>query len=138
MNLRRLAIAALLACVLSGCGGPDSGEDADPLENYDAPLEEVAPVEDPTITYVVSGDIRTADLTFQTEGGTSQRAVKIGDKAIEVQMPTGEFVYLAAQNSDPKSAGEIACSIRASDGSTISENTSSGAFAIATCEGEAR
>ena len=44
----------------------------------------------------------------------------------------GEFVYISAQNEGEY--GSVTCRITV-DGVVVSENTSSGAYGIATCEG---
>lgn len=79
-----------------------------------------------------------ASLTYQTASGTSQQTGKRvpvvradGQRGIELTLPPGAFVYISAQN---QGAGELTCRITA-NGQVIAENTSSGEFAIVTCEG---
>lgn len=91
------------------------------------------------VLYEVYGTAKSADLTMQTPNGTSQQnglAVPLTDKngsvGLAYQMKTGEFVYVAAQNNGEY--GEISCRITV-EGKVIATNTSSGAYAIAQCDG---
>lgn len=82
---------------------------------------------------------RSGDITLRTaDGGTSQQAgvglplmTKAGDTGLTYSgFKPGDFVYLSIRNAD--SAGSVTCRILV-DGNVISENTSSGAYTIATC-----
>lgn len=81
-----------------------------------------------TVVYEATADAytgggRTGMVTAQTESGTSQ-----GTGAL----PFSDFVYLSVQNQQP--AGSVTCRITV-DGVVVSENTSSGGYTIATCQG---
>jgi hypothetical protein len=57
-------------------------------------------------------------------------------KGLPLYFAPGSFVYISAQNKDDN-YGDISCRISTKDGAVISENTSSGQFAIVTCQGTA-
>ncbi|HWD83309.1 MAG TPA: hypothetical protein VG497_30625 [Kribbella sp.] len=92
-----------------------------------------------TVTYVVEGESTTAaTYTIQTDdGGTQQGEAdlplrnKAGGYGLTFDgFASGAFVYLSAQNDN--GYGSVTCKILV-DGDTISENTSTGGYAIATC-----
>ncbi len=99
------------------------------------------------VGYFVTGSATSADITYNTPTGTGQQsgvdvplnlksqagAEPPGGSGIHYTMTSGSFVYLSAQN---KGDGDVTCRIDV-DGVTVSENTSSGEFAIATCQGSA-
>jgi hypothetical protein len=95
------------------------------------------------VTYHVTGSADGVDITFETPDGTAQgagKAVPLGAPGEEPGMRIsgflpGDFVYISAQNTGED--GTVTCRIVGSDGATISENTSDGAYAIATCNGMA-
>jgi hypothetical protein len=67
----------------------------------------------------------------------NDKAVPLGTKSsgtrgISVTMMRGHFAYLSAQNTG--ASGTITCRITV-DGVVVSTNTSSGAYAIASCKG---
>ena len=55
-----------------------------------------------------------------------------GELGVTHEFGPGEFVYVSAQNEGEY--GSVTCRITV-DGVVVSENTSSGAYGIATCEG---
>ena len=91
-----------------------------------------------TVVYTVTADGntgggRTGMVTAQTDnGGTSQGTGALPFSDTLTSFHTGDFVYLSVQNQQP--AGSVTCRI-AVDGVVVSENTSSGAYVIATCQG---
>jgi len=96
-----------------------------------------------TVTYIVTGDhTNQASITHETPSGTGQpNDVDVpltrksdGGAGIQFAFHSGDFVYISAQNSDE--SGAVTCSILV-DGQIIATNTSSGAYAIATCKGHA-
>lgn len=116
----------------------------------DSPDQQPAPAPKPvlltnhTVIYEADGagarGLRTVTYTIQTDnGGTSQGETNLpmknrngGTGLIFSGFSTGDFVYLSVQNKD--AAGDVTCRITV-DGKVISENTSSGGYAIATCKG---
>lgn len=93
------------------------------------------------VTYKVGGTATSADLTMQTQSGSSQQngvAVPLraqsGDEGLTFVVSHGAFVYVAAQNTGE--SGTITCEIDV-DGLPIASNESSGGFAIAQCSGRA-
>jgi hypothetical protein len=97
-----------------------------------------------TVVYEADGSgargLRTVNYTIQTDdGGTSQGTTNLpmknkagGTGLTFTGFNSGDFVYLSVQNED--AAGDVTCRI-VIDGVTISENTSSGGYTIATCKG---
>lgn len=86
--------------------------------------------------YEVVGGAKTAGITYETPSGTSQATIRIplkdtaGD-VVTFEMERGDFVYLSAQNKG--TSGNIICRISV-DGVVVSTNTSSGSYAIASCD----
>ena len=85
-----------------------------------------------------------ADITVETPDGTEQANVSLplkmkdGSIGYEKAFMPGNFVYISAQKGDYE--GSITCRITVSDidganSRVISENTSSGDYAVATCRG---
>lgn len=95
---------------------------------------------DATVVYELGGSVGWADVTMATPTGTSQITPDVplvttgGDTGLTYTFPDGAFVYISAQKTDE--GGTITCRITV-DGVVISENTSSAAYGIATCEGSA-
>lgn len=95
------------------------------------------------VLYEVEGTASGTNITLQSATGTVQandKAVPLASKAtgkrgMTYTMPRGHFVYLSAQNTG--SSGSITCRITV-DGTAVSTNTSSGGYAIASCNGTAR
>lgn len=93
------------------------------------------------VTYLLSGSATSADITYNTPSGTEQQQgvdvplTKETDHTpgIEQHFGSGGFLYISAQNNGD---GTITCEIKV-DGLTVAQNTASGEFAIATCEGSA-
>jgi hypothetical protein len=95
------------------------------------------------ITYQVHGSASKADLTYKTATGTGQQSgvnVPVTRKSdngdgLTVNVSAGSFVSISAQNAGQ--SGDLECIILGSKGQVISDNRASGAFAIASCEGDA-
>ncbi len=76
---------------------------------------------------------RTGSSTMQTDsGGSSQGQVPLPATQTLHNFSSGDFVYLSVQNQD--AAGAVTCRITV-DGVVVSENTSTGGYVIATCQG---
>lgn len=98
-----------------------------------------------TVVYQADGSgargVRSANYTLQSDdGGTRQGEInlpmttKSGATGLTFTgFKSGDFVYLSIQNAD--AAGSVTCRIVV-DGVTISENTSDGGYAIASCKGQ--
>lgn len=93
------------------------------------------------VEYFIDGTAVSASITTQTPTGTSQQAnvdvpltTTSGGRGLRACFDHGEFVYISAQNDG--STGNLQCRIDV-EGVTISSNTSSGAYSIATCDGSA-
>lgn len=96
----------------------------------------------PTVVYELDGTAAAADITIETPTGTTQQqgvdvplTTKGGGKGLTIRgFSPGAFVYLSAQNTG--GYGSLTCRIKV-DGDVVSENTATGAYAIATCKGTA-
>jgi len=91
-----------------------------------------------TVVYRVEADAaygsgRTGTVTMQTEGGTSQGAGLLPMTATFANFHPGDFVYVSVQNG--QALGSVTCRITV-DGVVVSENTSTGGYTIATCQGK--
>lgn len=80
-----------------------------------------------------------ADITISTPTGTSQQSISLplrnkntGIEGITMTVPSGEFLYISAQNSE--GFGGVRCRIFV-DEVLVSQNSSSAGYSIATCEG---
>lgn len=82
------------------------------------------------VTYSASG---TVDVTLQATSGTQQFSA-VTNPTYEFWFTPGSFVYFSVQNQND--SGDVSCSIT-SNGRSVSRNTSSGAYVIATCSGRA-
>jgi hypothetical protein len=80
-----------------------------------------------------TGSGRSGMLTLETEaGGSSQAVVDLPFSGTSTTFHRGDFLYLSVQNQQP--AGSVTCRITV-DGVVVSENTSTGGYVIATCQG---
>lgn len=82
------------------------------------------------VTYSASG---TVDVTLQSTSGTQQFSA-VTNPTYEFWFTPGSFVYFSVQNQNP--SGDVSCSIT-SNGRTVSSNSSSGPYVIASCSGRA-
>jgi hypothetical protein len=98
---------------------------------------------DVTVLYEVEGTTNMASITISTPGGgTSQqsdidvpmsmKSATGGQAGMPLTFQPGEFLYISAQNSNDH--GSVTCRITV-DGVVVSENTSHGAYVIASCDG---
>lgn len=91
-----------------------------------------------TVVYTVEADAaygsgRTGTVTAESsDGGTTQRTGLLPITGTFTQFHTGDFVYVSVQNGQGQ--GSVTCRITV-DGVVVSENTSSGGYTIATCQG---
>lgn len=90
-----------------------------------------------TVTYEVVGGAKGATITYQAPTGTAQATIKVplatkSGEMVTFEMDRGDFVYISAQNKG--TSGNIICRISV-DGKVISTVTSSGSYAIASCDG---
>lgn len=101
---------------------------------------EVAAVTSHTVVYEADG-VGTAEgsITLEAPTGTQQvkAALPLRTKAGATGLTypgfkSGAFVYLSVQNQS--ASGSVTCRILV-DGTPISENTSSGGYVIASCQG---
>lgn len=113
------------------------GRAEDSRQQRAAQSEALAEVSGPVdVVYEVEGDGTYFSMTAQSPTGTVQSQPKMplrrtDGKPMVQTFERGEFVYLSGQSQNGTS---ITCRIKV-DGEVISENTSTGEFAIATCEG---
>jgi hypothetical protein len=84
------------------------------------------------VYYQVSGTTSSASVTYRTSSGTSQAKVRVPWSNKISDLKPGAFLYVSAQNETK--SGSVSCRIVV-DGVIISENTSSGAFKVVSCEG---
>jgi hypothetical protein len=91
-----------------------------------------------TVVYEVAADTaygsgRTGTVTMQTANGTSQSTTPLPATFSGGTFNTGDFAYVSVQNG--QGLGSVTCRITV-DGVVVSENTSSGGYTIATCQGK--
>lgn len=89
-----------------------------------------------TVLYEATADAaygsgRTGMVTAQAPGGTTQRTDLLPITGT-FTFHSGDFVYLSVQNQ--QGLGAVTCRITV-DGKVVSENTSTGGYTIATCQG---
>jgi hypothetical protein len=92
-----------------------------------------------TVVYTATADAaygsgRTGMVTAQGPDGTVQQTGLLPITGT-FTFHSGDFVYLSVQNQ--QSVGSVTCRITV-DGVVVSENTSSGGYTIATCQGRVR
>lgn len=90
------------------------------------------------VRYEVDGEnTDQAAVTYRTPDGTQQATVALpmmndaGEEGVRFIYTAGQFLYISAQNQN--GYGSVTCQIYIDD-TLVSENTSSGAYAIASCE----
>lgn len=142
MGRKRYAMTVAVGILLlAGCG-----EDAEPTSEANQLMPQKVRYEVVTsdgVTIPAGGPVR-ADVTVATPDGTEQSTVNLpmtskgGEPGYELAFMPGQFVYVSAQKGDYR--GGITCRIIVADvdGANeriISENTSTGDHAIATCQG---
>jgi hypothetical protein len=131
-----VAVAALVA-VLNG--SKDDGAERGQVERMTKALEASVPVE---VVYELEGSVPYASVTMITPTGMQQLEPDIplvttaGATGLRFTFDRGEFVSIAAQKVAGSGRGTITCRISV-DGQVISENTSTAAYGIASCDGSA-
>jgi Mycobacterium membrane protein len=118
--------------VVAGCGSSGGSAASVPASAYTPTTH--------TVIYEADGSAESADYTLRSpDGGTQQGGFDLpmrdvtGRKGlVSTGFSSGDFVYLSVQNQGE--IGSLTCRITV-DGVVISENTSTGAYAIATCQG---
>lgn len=138
---KALAIAAVIAILIVVLAVVNNVRESRAAEERERRVDNVVAALTPSeVVYEVEGDAAYADVTMETPTGQSQQspdlpmALESGGGPLTFEFTPGSFVYLSAQN--PDESGDITCRITV-DGVVVSENTSSGGFAIATCKGRA-
>lgn len=123
------AVAAAAATVAPAT----TSDEIDPY-SYVAPTPDAEIPPAPSgVTYRLTGSAYEVQVTMQTPTGTSQETVTLPyERTFHGDFGSLGFVYISAQNQGE--LGDVTCSIE-SDGGQIAENTSSGAYAIAQCDG---
>lgn len=129
-------IVAVLAVAIWVGRSPTSPSDREAGSSSDQPRSSTS-----TVVYQVIGTVRWADVTMQTPTGTSQQTPDVpltdastGKQGLTFEFPAGSYVAISAQKKDE--AGAITCRIIV-DGVMVSENTSTAAYGIASCNGRA-
>jgi Mycobacterium membrane protein/Protein of unknown function (DUF732) len=135
LNLDTSSEASLIhASVLAYCPTQADAEAA--ATAAPAPSDEVsgfvgvtAPPTDTRVTYKITSNSSTALVTYIDDGSIEQAsgAALPWSKKVE----PGTFASVSAQDEN---GDTITCEIIASDGSVLSKHTSTGAYAIASCE----
>jgi hypothetical protein len=93
---------------------------------------------DSSVVYEVRGTDNSASVTMETPSGTVQNDVdvpmmnKSGTEGVRFPASSGTFIYISAQKAD--ASGTVECIIQV-DGETVSDNTSSAEYGIASCKG---
>ncbi len=82
------------------------------------------------VTYTATGLV---DVTISAPGGTQQFSNVTNPSYIFWFRPS-DFIYISAQNQN--NSGDVSCNITSS-GRNVASNSSSGAYVIATCKGQA-
>ena len=88
----------------------------------------------PGLVKVIYTGTGTVDLTMESSTGGTQQFSDVTNPTYTFWFRPGEFVYFSVQNQNP--SGDVSCSIT-SNGRTVANNTSSGAYVIAGCSGRA-
>lgn len=134
--MRRVIVPLLALLFVIGCGS-GSEQTANPY-GLTAPSNKTPIDITSVVLYEVEGTTDYASVTVSTPDGTRQlnpdvpMTRKSGERGLELRYESGDFVYISAQNK--RGHGTVSCRISI-DGVPVSENESSGGYAIATCEG---
>lgn len=130
-----VAIFGFQACSNAGSSNTSSASSYAPLVSSTRTV--VYEVFDPGANAVTS-ERRNASVTLTTPTGVQQATpdlpmkMKTGEMGFTQTFKSGSFVSIMAQNKN--GSGRITCRIKV-DGKVISQNTSSGSYAIAQCSG---
>lgn len=141
--MKRRVTAALLTgtLLLSACSAIELATDPRPAESTEegamTARESMNAATPDELIYDVSGTAYSAMVTYRTSSGTQQATVDLpmqnnaGTRGVRMQGSSiPDFAYISAQNQGE--TGTITCRITL-NGQTISENTSSGAYAVVSC-----
>jgi hypothetical protein len=103
--------------------------DAAPSDDGSGFTGVTAPAEDTRVTYKITSNSSTALITYTDDGSIEQAsgAALPWSKKVE----PGSFASVSAQDEN---GNTITCEIIAANGSVLSKHTSTGAYAIASCE----
>lgn len=144
----RLAVPLLLTAtlVLAGCGDPqaEARESAAAQAEMEAVLQAMSPRDvlievdavRPFETNELTGNEPTATVTLTGVDGTEQGTYalplenKTGTSGVTRKMDAGDIVSMSAQIQE--GAGGVMCRISV-DGEVVTEKSSSGRFAVASC-----
>lgn len=136
MRHKTLGIVALVGIVcISGCAQASEPE-AEPSAPAKVQVMYDVITNDGKPSYLSKTGTMPASITIGTPGGASQADIdlplktKDGERGLRTEFTSGDHLYVSAQKGDYY--GSITCQIWA-DGELISENTSSGEYAVATC-----
>lgn len=127
-----VTVLALASATLVACGSQGGAQ-------VRASVPTSAPASTPTgvVVFTLEGDAEDgADLTYGvgSDGTEQQQGVDVPMAPLSYSdVPPGAFLYFSAQN---EGAGELTCTITV-DGKVVSTHTSTGDYAIVTCEGQA-
>ncbi|TFD10072.1 DUF2510 domain-containing protein [Cryobacterium sp. TMT1-2-2] len=130
------AVIAIVIAFATALSSPDSTSSRS-ADTRAIPAEPPAPAPALRATYFVEGTASSASITASSGTGTEQHDVKLpmtntdGEIGVSHTTAPGAFLYISAQNRGDR--GTVTCKIIV-DGVTVSENTSSGAYGIASCD----
>lgn len=130
-RISTIVLSAAVAATLAGCGGSSDSSSSSGLDDKD--LSALSSILDQTYTYEVVTTVGGGSLTYATGSGTQQEDIgesPEGNPWMSVAVGT-DFAYVSVQNDDEY--GDVTCRIK-QDGQVVSENTSSAAYGIATCQ----
>lgn len=128
----RVAMAALVAVAVAAIAIGVSGGRED-----DEPTRGVEPPRRAQVVYYLEGTVPYVDATIATPTGSSQMSpdlpmhTKDGIPGLAFDFPPGGFAYISAQLQG--GYGSVTCRI-VIDGTTVSKNTATGTYQIATCQ----
>lgn len=132
MYARGVAVCIAIACGTVACSSGSSFSSSTPTRPAGPSVpyadEAACPGAAQHVVYEARGG--DAEGTYATPSGTEQRPFIGASKSVEGCFPPGAFTYLSLQlRAD---SGSIRCTITV-DGFVVSDNTSRGAYAIASC-----
>jgi hypothetical protein len=93
------------------------------------------------VEYRVGGTAKAADLLYIAPGGELAQRAHVplplggagGDPVITLDVPSGSYVSISAQGTDP-GAASVSCELSV-DGTRLVERQASGHFAVVDCSG---
>jgi hypothetical protein len=127
--MKKFAVAAVAAAGIAlgvgACAPPSAPTTPPPSHSVTYEIESAGGL---------NGGTPSVDLTYQTPTGVGQVNGASTGWTVNYTMPDGGFMYVSGQNATEY--GTVTCRIKV-DGNVVSQNTSSGAYSIATCSGSA-